>query len=181
MPRGKTEAYVILAIRDDVPKPYISAGFQRPPSRAQLKQWIEQQNIDAIEQCFDKIPVQVGDVFLIPGGWPNALGEGILMLEIIEPSDLAVRFEFERCGYIIPEAARFMKRDIDTALDVFNFQPVLTDQVDVEFCCTPQKLVSDEQNNLLEKLIGSEHTPFFSIKRAQVNGLFSRTNEAFFY
>jgi len=35
----------------------------------------------------------------IPGGILHAIGEGIFMVEIMEPSDLAVRFEFERAGY----------------------------------------------------------------------------------
>ncbi|MDO6746539.1 class I mannose-6-phosphate isomerase [Gilvimarinus sp. 1_MG-2023] len=180
MPRGKTEAYVILATRDDIAEPYIYAGFQRPPSREQLKVWIETQDIGAIEKCFDKIPVKPGDVFLIPGGRPHALGEGILMLEIMEPSDLAVRFEFERCGYVIPEAARFMNRDIETALDVFNFDPVPTEQVDNEFRCQPSDLINEGGGNRLEKLIDAEQTPCFSIRRAEVQGDFARTNDAFF-
>ena len=45
LPRGKTEAYVILETREEVSEPYIYAGFQRPPSREQLKEWIETQDI----------------------------------------------------------------------------------------------------------------------------------------
>ena len=140
LPRGKTEAYVILETREEVSEPYIYAGFQRPPSREQLKEWIETQDISSIEACFDRIAVKPGDVFLIPGGRPHALGEGILMLEIMEPSDLAVRFEFERCGYVIPEQARFMNQGIETALDVFDFSPVPPEQVDAEFRCHPKVL-----------------------------------------
>lgn len=180
-PRGKTEAYVILEIREDVSDPYIYAGFQRPPSREALKGWIEQQDIASIEQCFDKIPVKPGDVFLIPGGRPHALGEGILMLEIMEPSDLAVRFEFERGGFVIPEPARFMGRDIETALDVFNFEPVSPDQVDAAFRCAPSILYQDEPGNCLEQLIGPDQTTCFSVRRATVKGRFQRQESAFFY
>lgn len=181
LPRGKTEAYVILETRDDVSDPYIYAGFQRPPSREQLKEWIETQDIESIESCFDRIPVKPGDVFLLPGGRPHALGEGILMLEIMEPSDLAVRFEFERCGYVIPEQARFMDRGIETALDVFNFEPIPADKVDAEFRCPPKVLTTDEQGNCLEELIGADKTSCFTVKRASVNGSFVRNEEAFFY
>ena len=181
VPRGKTEAYVIIATREDVSDPYIYAGFQRSPSRQQLKEWIETQNIDAIESCFERIPVKPGEVFLIPGGRPHALGEGILMLEIMEPSDLAVRFEFERCGYEIPEQARFMGRDIETALDVFNFEPVPPEKVDAEFRCPPKVLTSDDQGNCLEELIGADKTSCFTIKRTTVNGTFKRKEDAFFY
>jgi len=181
VPRGKTEAYVILETREDVSEPYIYAGFQRSPSREQLKTWIETQDIASIESCFDRIPVKPGDVFLLPGGRPHALGEGILMLEIMEPSDLAVRFEFERCGYEIPEQARFMGRDIETALDVFNYQPVPPEKIDAEFRCQPNVLTSDATGNCLEELIGAKHTSCFTVKRATVNGLFKRNEQAFFY
>lgn len=181
VPRGKTEAYVILEIREDVSEPYIYAGFQRSPTRQALKEYIENQDIDAIEACFDRIPVKPGDVFLIPGGRPHALGEGILMLEIMEPSDLAVRFEFERCGYTIPEQARFMGRDIDTALDVFNFEPIPPEKVDQEFRCEPKLLTSDENGNRLEELIGAERTSCFTVKRTSVNGRFKRSEKDFFY
>lgn len=181
LPRGKTEAYVILETREDVSKPYIYAGFQRSPSREQLKTWIETQDIQSIESCFDPIPVKPGDVFLLPGGRPHALGEGILMLEIMEPSDLAVRFEFERCGYEIPEQARFMGRGIETALDVFNYEPVPPENIDAEFRCQPRVLLTDVQGNCLEELIGAAHTSCFTVKRATVNGHFKRNEEAFFY
>lgn len=181
LPRGKTEAYVILETREGVSDPYIYAGFQRSPSREELKNWIETQDIASIESCFDRIPVKSGDVFLIPGGRPHALGEGILMLEIMEPSDLAVRFEFERCGFVIPEPARFMGRGIETALDVFNFDPVPPEQVDAEFRCHPINLDTDEQGNQLEQLIGAHQTSCFTIRRATVKGAYARNEEAFFY
>ena len=181
LPRGKTEAYVILETREDVSEPYIYAGFQRSPSREQLKKWIETQDIESIESCFDRIPVKPGDVFLLPGGRPHALGEGILMLEIMEPSDLAVRFEFERCGYVIPEQARFMGKDIETALDVFNYEPVPPEKIDTEFRCQPRVLSTDEHGNCLEELIGAKHTACFTVKRASVKGHFKRNEPAFFY
>jgi mannose-6-phosphate isomerase len=181
LPRGKTEAYFILETREDVSEPYIYAGFQRSPSREQLKKWMETQDIGSIENGFDRIPVNPGDVFLLPGGRPHALGEGILMLEIMEPSDLAVRFEFERCGYVIPEQARFMGKDIETALDVFNYEPVPPEKIDTEFRCQPRVLTTDEFGNCLEELIGAKHTACFTVKRASVKGHFKRNEPAFFY
>ncbi len=169
--RGKTEAYVILATRDDVEQPYIYAGFQRPPSREQLKEWILNQDINAMESCFTKIPVKRGDVFMIPGGRPHALGEGILMLEIMEASDLAVRFEFERGGYVIPEEARFMGKGIETALDVFNFDAVEDESIDATFRCEPKLLHTYESGSRFEELIGYDRTPCFSVCRSTITGV----------
>ena len=103
------------------------------------------------------------------------------MLEIMEPSDLAVRFEFERCGYVIPEKARFMDRGIETALDVFNFDPVPPTQIDSEFRCIPTIINQDSSANTLEQLIGPDKTSCFTVKRANVQGEYIRCEDEFFY
>lgn len=173
--RGKTEAYVILAVREGVKNPYIYAGFQRPPEREQLKQWILDQDMEAIEKCFTPIPAKPGDVFIIPGGRPHALGEGILMLEIMEASDLAVRFEFEREGFVIPEEARFMGRDMETALDVFNFEAVDDESIDSCFRCEPNVLEDSGSAGRVEELIGENQTSCFKVQRSIVHGSMRRS------
>ena len=154
-PSGKTEAYYVLGSRPpetpsksrpkalptvspSEPTGYIYVGFQRPPTPAQLREYILTQNIAAIEACFDKIPVQPGDTFIIPGGTPHALGAGLFLVEIQEPSDLVVRFEFERAGYVLPEAARFMNRDVDFALTVFNLAPLTAADLEQRARCRPR-------------------------------------------
>ena len=101
-------------------EPYVYVGFQHPPSREDFKEMIETQNIDAIEACFEKITVKPGDCLYIPGGSPHAIGEVTLMVEIMEPSDWAVRFEFSKAGYTMPVESRFMKRDLEFCMDVFD-------------------------------------------------------------
>ena len=68
---GKAEAYYILSARDDIEQPYVYLGFQRPPDRAEFKRWIENQDMESILSCFDKIPVKPGDVLFIPGRVPH--------------------------------------------------------------------------------------------------------------
>jgi len=119
---GKAEAYYILAVREEVEEPYVYLGFQRPPSPEAFQRCVEEQNLAEMESYFDRIRVRPGDTLFIPGGVPHAIGEGIFMVEIMEPSGLAVRFEFERAGYTLPESARFMGRGLDFCLDVFDFQ-----------------------------------------------------------
>ena len=107
MPYGKLECYYILHVRDGI-SPYIRLGFQQYAR----KRWLEGNCGETGTRpgwngCFEKIPVQVGEVWYIPGGMPHAIGEGITMLEIMEPSDLVVRCEFEREGIVVPEDGRF--------------------------------------------------------------------------
>jgi len=167
-PSGKTEAYYILSARDEVADPYIYLGFQRPPSAEILKGWIEEQNIEALLTCFDRIPVQSGDTFIIPGGFPHALGQGLFLVEIQEPSDLVVRFEFERGGYVIPESARFMDRGLDFCLDVFDFQATPVSEVQTRYRPEPvvQHIFTD--GSVIESLIGSDQTDCFAVERLKI-------------
>ena len=119
---GKTEAYYILNTRPEVTEPFIYLGFQRPPGREELRRMIVEQDIPAMERCFDRIPVKPGDVFVVPGGLPHAIGGGVLMVEVMEPTDFVARIEFQVAGRTIPESARFMGRDVDFALDMFSFE-----------------------------------------------------------
>jgi len=61
------------------------------------------------------------DVFIVPGGLPHAIGEGILMVEIMEPTDLFVRAEFSRAGVLLPEEKRYLGRDVEFALAMFDY------------------------------------------------------------
>jgi mannose-6-phosphate isomerase len=82
---------------------------------------------------------------------------------------------------VIPEKARFMDRGIETALDVFNFDPVPPTQIDAEFRCIPTILNQDDLGNTLEQLIGPDKTSCFTVKRATVKGLYQRTENEFFF
>jgi len=173
-PSGKTEAYYVLGVRsDDPPEPreatgYIYVGFQRPPTPAQLRDWIVTQDIAAIEACFDRIPVRAGDTFIIPGGTPHALGAGVFMVEIQEPSDLVVRFEFERAGYLLPEPARFMGREVDFALSVFNFAPLGPADLDRRVRCRPRRIREWSGDSYQEELIGTAQTDCFRVCRTHL-------------
>ena len=176
-PSGKTEAYHILGARPGV-APYIYLGFQRPPSRDALRRMIEAQDISALEACFDKIPVQPGDTYLVPGGVPHALGEGLLLVEIQEPSDLVVRFEFERGGYVLPEPARFMDRGLEFCLDIFDYSAWPPDRLDIEARCPPRRRRALGPDSFQDNLIGPERTPCFSVRRSSLRGPATKTEAA---
>lgn len=43
------------------------------------------------------------------------------VIGVMEPTDFAVRLEFERGGYVLPEESRFMGRDVSFAADMIDF------------------------------------------------------------
>lgn len=194
-PSGKTEAYYVLGTREvervvrnglaavgaqaesalgttsiSEPTGYIYAGFQRPPTPAQLRDYILTQDIAAIEACFDRIPVRPGDTFIIPGGTPHALGAGVFMVEIQEPSDLVIRFEFERAGYVLPEGARFMNRDVEFALTVFNLAPLTPQHLETRVRCHPRRIRELGPGSYQEELVGPAQTDCFRVVRTHLGG-----------
>jgi len=177
---GKAEAYYILSVREDVDDPYVYLGFQRPPERDAFQSMIENQDLDAILGCFDKIRVKPGDVLFIPGGVPHAIGEGIFMVEVMEPSDLVVRFEFERAGYTLPESARFMNRGLDFCMDIFDFEAKPEEVVRSEFMFTPALEATYSETAHRYQLIGAETTSCFRVKKTVLQGTVNRTEDSFF-
>lgn len=176
---GKTEAYVILSVREEVTEPYIYLGFQHAISSEEFIRAVSNQDLDKLLPCFEKIPIQPGDVFIVPGGMPHAIGEGILMIEIMEPTDFAVRLEFERGGIKLPEEARFMGRGVGFAADMINFDLKSVDDVIAQHFCTPQ-LLAEQAGGREYGLIGPNQTPCFSVNRLNISDKFVKSSEAFY-
>src|SRR5664279_5533085 len=175
---GKTEAYVILGIREDLSDPYIYLGFQHPLSKADFKQAVLSQDSDRILACFEKIYIKPGDIFIVPGGLPHAIGEGVFMIEIMEPTDFVVRLEFERGGYLLPEESRFMGRGIDFAMDMIEFKQLPAELVRELYFCEPV-LVCRETNYEEFELIGIKQTSCFSVNKLKITGSYTRKSDNF--
>lgn len=175
---GKFEAYYVLALRPGMEFGEVYVGFQRPPSRAELKHLIEEQRMDAIAARFDPVQVRPGDVVVIPGGTPHALGAGVLLVEILEPSDWVVRFEFSRGSYVLPEKDRFMGRDLDFCLDVFDLAPRSHEDVARRNLCRPETILASK-NAKREQLIGEAQTDCFKVWKTTWSGTARREVKSF--
>ena len=176
---GKAEAYYILDVREGI-DPYVYVGFQHPPSRSDFKAMIEAQDIAAMEACFEKVPVKPGDCLYIPGGSPHAIGEGILMVEIMEPSDWAVRFEFSKAGYTMPVESRFMQRDLDFCMDVFDFTQLSVAQAIEKFHQPPRVEHHYSDTSFQETLMDSTVTDRFRVKKSTVSGTVEKAEKDFY-
>ena len=177
---GKAEAYYILGMREDVEQGYVYLGFQRPPGREEFKRAVEAQDLATMESWFDRISVKPGDTLLIPGGVPHAIGEGIFMVEIMEPSDLVVRFEYQREGYSLPESARFMNRGLDFCLDIFDFDAKTESQVRRENMFEPRLEVEYSPTAHRYHLVCAETTPCFRVKKSFISGAVQREESSYF-
>lgn len=163
---GKLEAYVILGVRTGV-EPYVLLGFNRAPAKSEWRRIIAEQDLVAMEACLNRVPLRTGDVWLVPGGVPHAIGEGVLMLEVMESSDWVVRCEFERAGIVVPPAARFMGRDLDFCLNVFDYRSESPVEV-TERCRLQPRVLRRDESGEDEELVGAMHTGAFALRRLRV-------------
>lgn len=159
---GKLECYYILSVREGT-KPYIRLGFQHLPTRAEWKRIIAEQDMAAMDACFEPVPIAPGEIWYIPGGVPHAIGENVLMLEIMEPSDLVVRCEFEREGILVPPEARFMGKGLDFCLDIFQYTEQSVAEITQKYRLTPKKLAESAAG--YEELAGPPAVKGFSVRR----------------
>ncbi|GAA1608673.1 class I mannose-6-phosphate isomerase [Actinoplanes couchii] len=91
-PYGKTEAWVIVDARPDA---YVHLGFARDVEPEELAGWVAAQQTTEMLAATNRIPVSAGDAILCPAGVPHAIGDGILLVEVQEPTDFSVLLEYE--------------------------------------------------------------------------------------
>ncbi|MBC2601588.1 class I mannose-6-phosphate isomerase [Puniceicoccus vermicola] len=167
-PYGKFETYVVLAVREGA-NPYLRLGFQHAPEREEWRRIIDEQDIPAMDACFEPIPLKTGEVWRVPGGYPHAIGEGALVLEVMEPSDWVVRCEFEREGIVVPPQGRFMQRGLEFCLNVFDYASRSVSEIR-EFCRLEPKTISKNTELTVEQLVDETHTDCFSVRRLTLRG-----------
>lgn len=90
---GKTEAWVILHAQ---PGARIVYGLKEGTDKAALREAAMKQD-GSVEQLLRFVDAAPGDVFHIPAGMVHAIGEGIVLYEIQQSSDVTYRFyDWER-------------------------------------------------------------------------------------
>lgn len=158
---GKFETYYVLKIRDKE-EGYIRLGFQDAPTKEEWREIVETQDTEKMDQRFEKVPIRQGDVVYIPGGIPHAIGEGVLLVEIMEPSDLVVRCEFEREGIVLPEESRFMGKGLDFCLDVFDYTEYSVAEIQHKFFLE-KELIHEADESTIYKLIPASISRTFEV------------------
>lgn len=142
---GKSEAWVIL---DAAKGSQIYAGLKPGIDACELRQHLE---LGTIENCLHSYPVQKGDCVFIPAGTLHAIGEGVLLAEIQQTSDITFRlFDWNR----LDQSGNARPLHIAKAFESINFERGPVDLLQ------PQK--QSESGHQIEQLLESE---YFSIRR----------------
>ncbi|HET6878328.1 MAG TPA: class I mannose-6-phosphate isomerase [Jatrophihabitans sp.] len=110
-PYGKTEAWLIL---DAEPGAHVHLGFRRDVEAEELAGWVRNQDVEAMLGATNTVPVTAGDAVLCPAGTPHAIGAGILLVELQEPTDFSIMLETE--GFPITPENALLGLPLETAL-----------------------------------------------------------------
>lgn len=115
---GKTEAWIVL---DAEPGACVWLGFREELPPDELAALVEAQD-ERLLAALNRIEVAPGDALLVPGGQPHAIGEGVFVLELQEPTDLSVMLEHRRFG--LEEAHAFLGLTVPRALESVDRGPL---------------------------------------------------------
>jgi mannose-6-phosphate isomerase len=88
---GKTEAWVIV---EAAPGASVWVGFKDDVGLPAVREWMRTQDSAAMLAALHELPVSAGDAIFVPAGTPHAIGAGILLVELQEPTDLSVTLEW---------------------------------------------------------------------------------------
>jgi mannose-6-phosphate isomerase len=93
---GKTEAWIVLATDGD--EGFVYVGFRDDVSDDQVASWFAEQPPTEILASMNRISVRPGDAVLVQAGMPHAIGAGVFILELQEPTDFSVMLEWKAFG-----------------------------------------------------------------------------------
>lgn len=102
---GKTEMWYIVQADKDAE---LILGFKAPISKSRYVELLEK---NELPDALNKVKVKVGDAFIIPPGLVHAIGEGVVLAEIQQTSDVTYRiYDWDR------KTENGKKRELHTAL-----------------------------------------------------------------
>lgn len=169
---GKTEAWIVLATRQiNGEDPYLLVGFNDKLDKEVFTQECLNGEFVRGGKMLNKLRVAPGDVIIIRGGVPHAIGPGVTMVEIMEPSDWVIVPEINCCGIQLNEKQRFMGIDPKTAVGMTEFTSRTEAEIRERFF-PARKLLEQQGNSAMTSLISPEDCEFFSACEIQVDGKF---------
>jgi mannose-6-phosphate isomerase len=108
---GKTEAWVVVGA---TPGATVHIGFAEDQPADTVAEWVSIQDSAAMLAALNTVPVQAGDTVFVPAGVPHAIGAGVFIVELQQPTDLSVTLEWR--DFLDSEAGGHLGIGYDTAL-----------------------------------------------------------------
>jgi len=137
---GKTEMWHVIQA-DEGAGLYV--GFNQKVTEQQYVAAVEEGTLESLLKFY---PVKAGDTFMIPAGTVHAIGKGVLLAEIQQPSDITFRiFDWNR----VDQNGNSRELHTEEAIDAIHFEENVGD-FKVKY--TPE----------MNKTVTLVHSPFFN-------------------
>jgi mannose-6-phosphate isomerase len=121
---GKTEAWFVL---DPGPTGDVWLGWRSHQTPDALNKRVASQLVDAMLADMNHLRLNSGDTVLVPAGTVHAIGAGMLLLELQEPSDLSIMLEWQ--GLDVGDSGGSLGLAWDVALAVVDLQAFSADRL----------------------------------------------------
>jgi mannose-6-phosphate isomerase len=109
---GKTEAWVVVGAAG--PDAGVHIGFTKDVEADTVAGWVAGQDTAAMLGALNPVTVRPGDTVFVPAGVPHAIGAGVFIVELQQPTDLSVTLEWK--GFLDAEAGGHLGIGFETAL-----------------------------------------------------------------
>jgi mannose-6-phosphate isomerase len=156
---GKTESWIVIGTSG--PEPTVYIGFREDTDPETVVDWVSTQDSAAMLEALNPVRVSPGDTVFVPAGLPHAIGEGVFIVELQQPTDFSVTLEWQ--GFLPSGDAGHLGLGYDTALqcvDRSGWSKALDSLV---------RHTADERGPVVN-LFGDQADPFFRADRLHVHG-----------
>ncbi|WP_344131003.1 class I mannose-6-phosphate isomerase [Saccharopolyspora halophila] len=113
---GKTEAWIVVGTSGADPVVYL--GFREDAAPERIAEWVRTQDSSAMLGALNEIPVKPGDTVHVPAGTPHAIGAGVFIVELQQPTDFSVTLEWQ--GFLASAEDAFLGLNESAALETVN-------------------------------------------------------------
>ena len=114
---GKTEAWIVVGAAEEST---VHIGFTEERSADTVADWVARQDSAAMLDALNPVTVRAGDTVFVPAGVPHAIGAGVFIVELQQPTDLSVTLEWRH--FLDDEAGGHLGIGFDTALGCVDRQ-----------------------------------------------------------
>jgi mannose-6-phosphate isomerase len=155
---GKTEAWIIVTAEADA---VVHLGLKAPVARSTVLRWVGEQDVRAMLAAMHELSVRPGTVLFVPAGTLHAIGSGILLVELQEPTDMSVLLEWERFG--VTDGIEHLGLGWERVLEAADLEPTPAEHLVVQDArAAPDRAVTE--------LLPSRAAPYFRAQRITVEG-----------
>jgi mannose-6-phosphate isomerase len=163
-PVGKTEAWIVVAVDPEAAGPdggYALVGFSHAVDLHTVEAWVSEQDAEAMVGAMNRVPLGVGDTLLVPAGVAHAIGPGLTLVEVQQPTDLSIVLEYSGFPGLGPANA-FLGLDRRVALA--GLLTEATGRADLD---TLTRSAEEEGSRSLRRLFPESADPFFRAWRVE--------------